>query len=58
MRWRERFLYCTRRYPLVHAAATGEVKGSYLNVTAGDYGSSTYERGDYAKETWYYRCNG
>ena len=37
MRWRERFLYCQEGIN-VHAAATGEVKGSYLNVTAGNYG--------------------
>ena len=34
MRWRERFLYCMEGINRA-AAATGEVKGSYLNVTAG-----------------------
>jgi ribulose 1,5-bisphosphate carboxylase large subunit-like protein len=31
MRWRERFLNCMEG--INRAAATGEVKGSYLNVT-------------------------
>ena len=48
MRWRERFLYCQEGIQRA-AAATGEVKGSYLNVTAGDM-ESVYERLEYAKE--------
>jgi len=48
MRWRERFLYCQECIQRA-AAATGEVKGSYLNVTAGDM-ESVYERLEYAKE--------
>jgi ribulose-bisphosphate carboxylase large chain len=32
MRWRERFLNCMEG--INRAAATGEVKGSYLNVTS------------------------
>jgi ribulose-bisphosphate carboxylase large chain len=48
MRWRERFLY-------VHEAImragceTGEVKGSYMNVTAATM-EEVYERAEYAKE--------
>jgi ribulose-bisphosphate carboxylase large chain len=34
MRWRERYLYCMEGINRA-AAATGEVKGSYLNITAG-----------------------
>ena len=48
MRWRERFLYCQEGIQRA-AAATGEVKGSYLNVTAGDM-EAVYERCNYAKE--------
>jgi ribulose-bisphosphate carboxylase large chain len=33
MRWRERFLNCMEGINRA-SAATGEVKGSYLNVTA------------------------
>ena len=48
MRWRERFLYVQEG--IVRAsAATGEVKGSYLNITAGNM-EDVYERGEYAKE--------
>ena len=48
MRWRERFLYVQEG--IVRAsAATGEVKGSYLNITAGNM-EEVYERGEYAKE--------
>ena len=35
MRWRERYLYCMEGINRA-AAATGEVKGSYLNITAGN----------------------
>jgi len=48
MRWRERFLYCQEGIQR-SMAATGEVKGSYLNVTAGNM-EDVYERAEYAKE--------
>ena len=48
MRWRERFLYCQEGIQRA-MAATGEVKGSYLNVTAGTM-EDIYERAEYAKE--------
>jgi ribulose-bisphosphate carboxylase large chain len=48
MRWRERFLYCLEGINRA-AAATGEVKGSYLNVTAATM-EEMYTRADYAKE--------
>ena len=48
MRWRERFLYCMEGINRA-AAATGEVKGSYLNMTAGTMDESI-KRGDYAKQ--------
>jgi ribulose-bisphosphate carboxylase large chain len=48
MRWRERFLNCQEGIQRA-AAATGEVKGSYLNVTAGTM-ENVYERAEYAKE--------
>ena len=48
MRWRERFLYVQEGITRA-SAATGEVKGSYLNMTAGTM-EDTYERGEYAKE--------
>ena len=48
MRWRERFLYCQEGIQRA-SAATGEVKGSYLNVTAGTM-EDIYERAEYAKE--------
>jgi ribulose-bisphosphate carboxylase large chain len=47
MRWRERFLYCIEGINRA-AAATGEVKGSYLNVTAGTM-EEMYTRAEYAK---------
>ena len=37
MHWRDRFLYVMDAVNKA-SAATGEVKGSYLNVTAGDDG--------------------
>ncbi|MCL6512426.1 MAG: ribulose-bisphosphate carboxylase large subunit, partial [Anaerolineae bacterium] len=48
MRWRDRFLYCMEA---VHKAmaATGEIKGHYLNVTAGTM-EEIYERAEFAKE--------
>jgi ribulose-bisphosphate carboxylase large chain len=48
MRWRERFLYCVEGINRA-VAATGEVKGSYLNVTAATM-EEMYERANYAKE--------
>jgi ribulose-bisphosphate carboxylase large chain len=48
MRWRERFLYCVEGINRA-AAATGEVKGSYLNVTAATI-EEMYTRAEYAKE--------
>jgi len=48
MRWRERFLYVQEGITRA-SAATGEVKGSYLNVTAGTM-EEVYERAAYAKE--------
>ena len=47
MRWRERFLYCMEGINRA-SAASGEVKGSYLNVTAATM-EEMYERADYAK---------
>jgi ribulose-bisphosphate carboxylase large chain len=48
MRWRERFLYVQEGITRA-SAATGEVKGSYMNVTAGNM-EEVYERAEYAKE--------
>jgi len=48
MRWRERFLYCQEGIQRA-AAATGEVKGSYLNITAGTM-EEVYTRAEYARE--------
>nr|YP_002327544.1 ribulose-1,5-bisphosphate carboxylase/oxygenase large subunit [Vaucheria litorea]AAG21943.1 ribulose-1,5-bisphosphate carboxylase/oxygenase large subunit [Vaucheria litorea]ACF70961.1 ribulose-1,5-bisphosphate carboxylase/oxygenase large subunit [Vaucheria litorea]UQE90585.1 ribulose-1,5-bisphosphate carboxylase/oxygenase large subunit [Vaucheria litorea] len=47
MRWRERFLYCMEGVNRA-VAASGEVKGSYLNTTAGTM-EEMYERAEYAK---------
>jgi ribulose-bisphosphate carboxylase large chain len=47
MRWRERYLYCMEGINRA-VAATGEVKGSYLNVTAATI-EEMYERAEYAK---------
>ncbi len=47
MHWRDRFLYCMEAVNKA-AAATGEVKGHYLNVTAGTM-EDMYERADFAK---------
>ena len=43
MHWRERFLYCMEAVNRAQAA-TGEVKGTYLNVTAGDHGGHVRAR--------------
>ena len=48
MRWRERFLFCMEAVNRA-SAATGEVKGHYLNVTAGTM-EEMYERAECAKE--------
>ena len=47
MRWRERFAYVMEGVNR-SAAASGEVKGSYLNVTAGTM-EEMYERAEFAK---------
>src|SRR6476660_5523492 len=48
MHWRDRFLFCMEA---VHRAdaATGEIKGHYMNVTAGTM-EDMYERAEFAKE--------
>src|SRR5580658_706646 len=48
MHWRDRFLYCMEAVNKA-SAATGEVKGSYLNVTAATV-EDMYERAEFAKE--------
>ncbi len=48
MRWRERWLYVMEAVNRA-SAATGEVKGHYLNVTAGTM-EEMYERAEFAKE--------
>jgi ribulose-bisphosphate carboxylase large chain len=48
MHWRDRFLFCMEAVNKA-AAATGEVKGHYLNVTAGTM-EDMYERAEFAKE--------
>ena len=48
MRWRDRFLFCMEAVNRAQAA-TGEVKGHYLNVTAGTM-EDMYERAEFAKE--------
>src|SRR5690348_11109320 len=48
MHWRDRFLYCMEAVNRA-SAATGEVKGHYLNVTAGTM-EEMYERAEFAKE--------
>ena len=47
MHWRDRFLYCMEAVNKA-SAATGEVKGHYLNVTAGTM-EDMYERAEFAK---------
>jgi ribulose-bisphosphate carboxylase large chain len=47
MHWRDRFLYCMEAVNRA-SAATGEVKGHYLNVTAGTM-DEMIERADFAK---------
>src|SRR6201993_3452747 len=48
MRWRDRFGYVMEGVSKAEAA-TGEIKGSYMNVTAGTM-EEMYERAEYAKE--------
>src|SRR5579883_2497058 len=48
MHWRDRYLYCMEAVAKAEAA-TGEVKGTYLNVTAGTM-EDMYERAEFAKE--------
>jgi ribulose-bisphosphate carboxylase large chain len=48
MHWRDRFLYCMEAVYKA-SAATGEVKGHYLNVTAATM-EDMYERAEFAKE--------
>jgi ribulose-bisphosphate carboxylase large chain len=47
MHWRDRYLYCMEAVNRA-SAATGEVKGHYLNVTAGTM-EDMYERAEFAK---------
>jgi ribulose-bisphosphate carboxylase large chain len=48
MHWRDRFLFCMEAVNRA-AAASGEVKGHYLNVTAATM-EDMYERADFARE--------
>jgi ribulose-bisphosphate carboxylase large chain len=48
MHWRDRFLYCMEAVNKA-SAATGEVKGHYLNVTAATM-EDMYERADFARQ--------
>ncbi|MDE2341275.1 MAG: form I ribulose bisphosphate carboxylase large subunit [Alphaproteobacteria bacterium] len=48
MHWRDRFLYCMEAVNKA-SAATGEVKGHYLNITAGTM-EEMYRRAEFAKE--------
>ncbi|MDW8468697.1 MAG: form I ribulose bisphosphate carboxylase large subunit [Burkholderiales bacterium] len=48
MQWRDRFLFCMEAVNRAQAA-TGEVKGHYLNVTAATM-EDMYERAEFAKE--------
>ncbi len=48
MHWRDRFLYCMEAVNKAEAA-TGEIKGTYLNVTAATM-EDMYERAEFAKE--------
>ncbi|MBM3506400.1 MAG: ribulose-bisphosphate carboxylase large subunit [Alphaproteobacteria bacterium] len=48
MHWRDRFLYCMEAVNRANAA-TAEVKGHYLNVTAGTH-DEMIERAEFAKE--------
>src|SRR5580658_10051404 len=48
MHWRDRFLYCMEAVNKAEAA-TGEIKGTYLNITAATM-EDMYERAEFAKE--------
>ncbi len=48
MHWRERFLYCMEAVNKAQAA-TGEIKGTYLNVTAATM-EDMYERAEFARD--------
>ena len=48
MHWRDRFLYCMEAVNRAQAM-TGEIKGTYLNVTAATM-EDMYERAEFAKE--------
>ncbi len=48
MRWRDRYLYCMEAVSRADAAS-GEIHGHYMNVTAGDM-EAMYERAEFAKE--------
>src|SRR6202522_3086221 len=48
MRWRDRYLFCMEAVNRAEAA-TGEIKGHYLNVTAADM-EDMYERADFARD--------
>src|SRR5256885_606031 len=48
MHWRDRFLYCMEAVNRAQAAS-GEAKGTYLNITAGTM-EDMYERAEFAKE--------
>ncbi|TJY64826.1 ribulose-bisphosphate carboxylase large subunit [Sinimarinibacterium sp. CAU 1509] len=48
MHWRDRFLYCTEAVNRA-VASSGEVKGHYLNITAGTM-EDMYERAEFAKQ--------
>ena len=48
MHWRDRFLYCMEAVNRA-SAASGEVKGTYLNVTAGTM-EEMYKRAEFARD--------
>ncbi|MEA2360408.1 MAG: ribulose-bisphosphate carboxylase large chain [Solirubrobacteraceae bacterium] len=48
MRWRDRFLYAMEAVQRA-SAATGEIKGHYMNVTAGSM-EEMYERAEFARD--------
>jgi len=48
MRWRDRYLFCMEAVNRA-VAVSGEIKGHYLNVTAGTM-EEMYERADFARE--------
>ena len=48
MHWRDRFLYCMEAVNRAQAA-TGEIKGTYLNVTAATM-EDMYERAEFARD--------